>query len=102
MVGDTEAPLVGILPIMTSAGVRLGLEANQQYYSFNSPYYIPVLKNQFDTIEIQLNTDWGAPFPLASDAAAVGDDSMVATNSKVFCRLDFRKGAAARKTTIFF
>ena len=101
MVGDTEAPLLGIVPITTSAGARLGLEANQQYYSFNPPYYIPVLKNQFDTIEIQLNTDWGAPFPFASDDAAVGDDTVDAPNSKVFCRLDFRKRAGAGKTSIF-
>jgi len=83
LVGDTEAPLLGIVPINFSSEstvLSASHETRQQYYTFNPPYYIPLITTQFDIIEIQLNTDWGSPFPFKDDP-----------NSKVICRLDFRK-----------
>lgn len=74
LVGDTEAPLLGIVPL-TNEG-----SGAQEYYSFNPPYYIPLAKSYFDTIEIQINTDWGDPFPFTD-----------LQNGKVACRLHFRR-----------
>ena len=53
---------------------------DQQFYSFNPPYYMPLKKSRFDTLDIQLNTDWGAPFPFTDDP-----------NNRVCCRVHFRK-----------
>ena len=81
MVGDTEAPLLGIVPLSNDPAHA----SSQQYYAFNPPYYIPLIRGHFDTIEIQLNTDFGAPFPFSDDDAANG------AISKVLVRLAFRK-----------
>jgi len=90
IVGDTVAPLLGIVPIqplLTSASKASASSAeqdwhpdDQQFYSFNPPYYIPLKISRFKTIEVQLNTDWGAPFPFSDDP-----------NNRVCCRLHFRK-----------
>ena len=85
MVGDTEAPLLGIVPI-TAQPMRSLYGTAHQYYAFSPPYYIPVLRTQFDTIEIPMNTDWGAQFPFSDDPS---------TSNKAFCRLHFRKRKAA-------
>ena len=84
LVGDTEAPLLGIVPVRRLSSSIETNPGEQQYYSFSPPCYIPISKTaSLDTIEIQINTDWGAPFPFANEG-----------NSKVCCRLDFRKRRA--------
>ena len=105
IIGDTQAPLLGIVPIqplITAASSvsraaigRADLEStqspnDQQYYAFNPAYYIPLRQHKFQSIEIQLNTDWGAPFPFAENM-----------NSRVCCRLQFRKRAGPGGPRIF-
>ena len=80
LVGDTEGQLLGIVPIQAEAEDVPRPGGSTVYYSFNPPYYIPLAKNEFETIDIELKTDWGADFPFAADA-----------NNRICCRLDFRK-----------
>lgn len=75
LVGDSEAPLLGVVPLLNDAS-----QAQQVYYSFNPPYYIPLAKKYFDSIEININTDWGESFPFSDFDKA-----------KVICRLHFRR-----------
>ena len=82
LIGNTEAPLLGIVPIQASEGEIKTQKGDQQYYAFNPTYYIPLVKKEFDTIEIELKTDFNTPFPFAEDG-----------NSRVVCRLHFRKHA---------
>ena len=81
LVGDTEAPLLAIIPILShdAAGAQRQ-QGDQQYFAVNPPYYIPVALPALDTIEIELKTDWGAPFPFSND-----------TIGKVCSRLHFRR-----------
>lgn len=70
IVGDTKAPLLGVAPV--------SYEADQmKYWQFNPPYYIPLAKTSFDTIEILICNDKGEKIEFAS-------------SSKVICRLHFR------------
>lgn len=71
MVGDIEAPLLGVLPCLPTTG-------SQVYWAFNPPYYIPLIKNDIDTIQIKVTTDAGDEVPFADDG-------------KVICRLNFRR-----------
>ena len=86
LVGDTEGQLLGIVPIQAEAEDVPRPGGSTVYYSFNPPYYIPLARTEFETIDIELKTDWGADFPFAADA-----------NNRICCRLDFRKkgGGAA-------
>jgi hypothetical protein len=69
-VGDTEGPLLGVLPVQGGLGEQI-------YWVCNPAYYVPVAKTSIDTIEVQLNTDDGRLVPF-EDAG------------KVFVRLHFR------------
>ena len=85
IVGDTEAPLLGIVPLQPvhlvgQSGMGIGI-AQQQFYSFNPPYYIGLVKDQITNIRILLKTEYGSPFPFDNDP-----------NNSVCCRLHFRKG----------
>ena len=71
LVGDTEAPLFGTVPI-------LGNRDQIITYVFNPTYYYPVSRANISEIEIQLNTENGDPFPFTQ-------------TSKVVLRLHFRK-----------
>jgi hypothetical protein len=69
-VGDTEVPLLGVLPVQ-------GLFPEQSYWACNPAFYVPVAKKYVDTVEIQLNTDDGRLVPF--------------TEGKVLVRLHFRR-----------
>lgn len=56
IVGDTLVPILGIVPIPAD-GKAL------PYWSFNPPYYFTVKKKDFNSVEIQLNTETGLKFP---------------------------------------
>ena len=70
LVGDTQAPILGSLPIQSKFG-------DQAYWSFNPPYYVRLREKNISTITIQLCDDTGELFPIA--------------DGKVFCRLNFRR-----------
>ena len=82
MVGDTEAPLLGIVPIINGRQKKRQ-PGDQEYYAFNPPYYIPVTIDTLREIEIELKTDWGGYFPFA-----------VGVESRVIARLHFRRKGA--------
>ncbi len=71
LVGDTEAPLFGTVPIQ-------GSREEVITYVFNPTYYYPVARANINEIEIELYTENGDPFPFTS-------------TSKVVLRLHFRK-----------
>lgn len=70
LVGNTQVPLMGVLPIQGDHGKQL-------YWNFNPPYYIPVCRAHVADIEIQLCTATGKILEILD-----GD---------VICRLHFRK-----------
>ena len=71
VVGDTEAPLLGVLPIH-------GNPNQQVYWGFNPPYYIPLNTERLTSFAIKICDDYGNCFPF--------DPS-----GKVVARLDFRR-----------
>lgn len=71
MVGDTKATLLGVAPVEYQA-------EKVNYWPFNPPYYIPLAKTCFETIEILICNDRGNPVDFAP-------------NAKVVCRLHFRR-----------
>lgn len=72
-VGDTDAPLLGIVPVSDKAsGART-------QWTFNPPNYLPLNKTSIDTIRIFLRTDKGEPVYFASSA------------DNVVCTLRFRR-----------
>ena len=80
LIGDTSAQLLAIVPLLSSPHSRQRNDDANDYYVLNPPYYMPLSKNEFNTIEIQLNTDWGAEFPFPANP-----------NARVVCRLHFRR-----------
>ena len=52
LVGNTQVPLMGVLPIQGENGKQL-------YWNFNPTFYIPVIKTHIPDIEIQLSTPTG-------------------------------------------
>ena len=70
LVGDTQAPLLGFLPIQSKFG-------DQAYWSFNLPYYVRLREKHVTTIKIQLCDDTGEEFPI--------------TDGRVLCRLNIRR-----------
>ena len=70
LVGDSQAALLGYLPIQSKFG-------DQGFWCFNPPYYIRVREKFINTVTIQLCTDTGEPFPIET--------------GKVNCRLNFRR-----------
>ena len=71
-VGDTEAPLLGIVPVQGEPGNRL-------YWSFNPLCYLPVNRSYISEIEILLCTEDGERVLFAS------------ASDNVVCSLRFRK-----------
>ena len=70
-VGDVKVPLLGVLPVQ-------GLDGEQQYWSFNPPYYIPVAMSTLSSVNIHLADDKGDEIPFFGDG-------------KVVARLHFRR-----------
>jgi len=70
-VGDVKVPLLGVLPVQ-------GVDGDQQYWSFNPPYYIPVSMSTLSSVNIHLADDKGDEIPFFGDG-------------KVVSRLHFRR-----------
>jgi hypothetical protein len=70
-VGDTEVPLLGVLPAQ-------GRFPEHSYWSCSPAFYVPVAKTFVETIEVQLNTDDGRLVPFTEPG-------------KVLVRLHFRR-----------
>ena len=70
-VGDVKVPLLGVLPVQ-------GLDGEQQYWSFNPPYYIPVAMSTLSSVNIHLADVKGDEIPFFGDG-------------KVVARLHFRR-----------
>lgn len=67
MVGDTCVPLLRM--VNTQHGkYRYGEEATM---TFNTPQYMPLAKNQFDTIQIDLRENSGRPVPFKFGTSAI-------------------------------
>ena len=71
LVGNTETPLLGVVPLG-------GVQEEIVTWVFNPTYYLPLARNDIREIEVQLNTENGDPFPFTS-------------TSKVMLRLHVRK-----------
>ena len=71
IVGDTQCHIIAVVPIKQE-------ERDVCFFSFSHPYYVALTSHEISEINIQLKTDTGDPFPLAS-------------NGKVVCRLHFRR-----------
>ena len=56
VVGDTKAPLLRIVN-------RSQCEEDKVHRTFNPPLYIPLQKKCFDSVEINMMTDFGIPVP---------------------------------------
>ena len=72
-VGDVKVLLLGVLPVQ-------GVDGEQQYWSFNPPYYIPVSMSTISSVNIHLADDKGDEIPFFGDG-------------KVVARLHFRPRA---------
>ena len=57
IVGDTRAPLLGIVPVQ-------GIPGEQNYFSFNPECYLPLRSSTFGTIDIELYSETGDPIPI--------------------------------------
>lgn len=79
LIGDTAAQLLAIVPIQSYENENRS-RGQQQFFTLNPAYYMPVPKAEIEEILIQLNTDWGLMFPFGETG-----------NTKVRCRLHFRK-----------
>jgi len=55
VVGDVMAPLLRIVDVKTAS-------TSVEHQILNPPLYVPLLKKNFDTIEINIVTDEGLPF----------------------------------------
>ena len=71
IVGDTQTPLLGVVPVQ-------GEPNDQVYWNFNPPYYMTVNQQSLNSVEIRICTNGGDPFPFASEG-------------QVVCRLHFRR-----------
>jgi len=70
LIGDTMAPLLGVVPIQKQA------KGKQLYWVFDPPYYMDVSRNEISSIEVRLTTERGEEFPFLA--------------GNVVCRLHFR------------
>ena len=55
-VGDVEAPLLGIVPVITQ-------KEEKTFFTFNPPIYLPVIKTHFSEVQVLLRTSQGGPIP---------------------------------------
>lgn len=79
LIGGNTTQLLAVIPIETAEEERRA-RGQQHFFIANPPYYMPVPRGEIEMIHIQLNTDWGDPFPFEQTG-----------NTKVRCRLHFRK-----------
>ena len=63
-VGDTEAPLLGIIPVTGNFGERC-------YWSFNPPIYMGVNKAYIDEVKVMLRSETGEAIPFPKDSPSV-------------------------------
>ena len=70
LIGDTMAPLIGVVPIQKQA------KGKQLYWVFDPPYYMDVSRNEISSIEVRVTTERGEEFPFLA--------------GNVVCRLHFR------------
>ena len=70
LIGNTQANILGFLPIHTNFG-------DQGYWNFNPPYYTRVRDSRISSIKIQMCQDTG--------------DLMPGAEGKTICRLHFRR-----------
>jgi hypothetical protein len=70
LVGDTQAPLLGYIPIVSKFG-------QQADWCLNPVYYVPVNSKMITNISIRICTDTGDTFPFKDE--------------KVMCRHNFRR-----------
>ena len=70
IVGDTQAPILGFIPIQSHFG-------DNAHYAINPPSYVHVKEKIINTITIKICTDTGEEFPFEE--------------GKVICRLNFRR-----------
>jgi hypothetical protein len=59
MVGDVQTPLLRVVALKGNRGDMIS-------EVFHNPYYVPVARRGFDTIEININTELGEPMPFGS------------------------------------
>jgi len=64
VVGDVIAPLLRIVDMKTAS-------TSVKHQILNRPLYVPLLKKNFDTIEINIMTDEGLPFPFVDGKLVV-------------------------------
>ena len=64
VVGDVMAPLLRIVDVKTA-------NTSVKHQILNPPLYVPLLKKNFDTIEIYIMTDEGLPFPFVAGKLVV-------------------------------
>ena len=57
VVGNTKAPLLRVCDTEGEYG-------HTAKAIFNHPYYVPIARNDFDTVDININTELGVPVPL--------------------------------------
>ena len=70
MVGDTESPLLQVVSTMNSTNDYI-----EKF--FTSPHYVPLARNNLETVEIDIRSDLGKPIQFQS--------------GKVIVKLHFRK-----------
>lgn len=56
LVGDVQTPLLRVVALKGKRGEMMS-------EVFHNPYYVPVARRGFDTIEININTELGEPMP---------------------------------------
>lgn len=64
VVGDTQVPLIRIIPVEGKDGERVSK-------AFQSPQYLPVSRKQFETIEVNIRQDTGAKVPFETGRVLV-------------------------------
>jgi hypothetical protein len=64
IVGNSQLPLLAILPIQ-------GTPNEQCHWSFNPAYYLPLNPKSLTTLEIKICTAKGDPFPFGKDGVVV-------------------------------
>ena len=61
LVGNTEPPLLAIVPIQNGSLNPVGVGI-QEYYAFNPPVYVRLSQATFRDVRIELKTALGEPF----------------------------------------
>lgn len=64
IVGDTKAPLLRVCNVNGKSGDMVRT-------IFDHPHYLPIARREFDTIEININTELGSPMPFTFGKSVV-------------------------------